>query len=339
MSETQKYSFDSKTLQFVEIEPTTRRRVVFRWVLFFLASIAAFFFYLWIYTSVLHLELPKTTLLKKANARWGARIELMDRQLDVYEDALTSLERRDEGVYRSIFGMDTVPKEERNSGFGGMNRYNYLAEADPAGALMAEVKRLDMLTKKAYVQSKSFDDVHSVAKRAGDMASCIPAVPPIVPNPDRFRISSPFGYRADPISGRGSRHEGNDFACKPGYPVYATGDGVVENVSFEIFGYGNAILINHGFGYKTRYAHLKFIQVSEGMKVKRGQNIGTVGNSGKSTGSHLHYEVLYRDAPVNPYNYFDISMPVDEYVSMVKSVETDVNPSYRYPTVNSVKKK
>jgi len=338
MQEAQKYSFDSKSLQYLEVEPAPRRKIAMRWVMLFLASIAAFFFYLWIYTSVLHLELPKTILLKKANAQWSSRIELMDRQLDVYEDALVSIERRDEGVYRSIFGMNGISSQDRNSGFGGINRYNYLAETDRSGALMSEVKRLDRLIKKAYVQSLSYDEVSSVAKRAGNMASCIPAVPPIVPDPDRFRLSSSFGYRADPISGRGARHEGNDFACKPGNPVYATGDGVVENVSFEIFGYGNAILINHGFGYKTRYAHLKFIQVSEGMKVKRGQNIGTVGNSGKSTGSHLHYEVLYRDSPVNPYNFFDLSMPVDEYVSMVKSVDTEINPSYKYPTLKSVKK-
>lgn len=115
-------------------------------------------------------------------------------------------------------------------------------------------------------------------------------------------------------------HTGFDFACKPGNPVYATGDGTVESVSFEFFGYGNSVLIDHGFGYKTRYAHLKMVYVSEGMKLKRGECIGETGNSGRSTGPHLHYEVMYRGRYVNPYNYFDMTMPLDEYSSMVSKV-------------------
>ena len=112
-------------------------------------------------------------------------------------------------------------------------------------------------------------------------------------------------------------HTGFDFACKPGNPVYATGDGVVESVSFELFGYGNSVIIDHGFGYKTRYAHLKTVLVGEGMKVRRGERIAESGNSGRSTGPHLHYEVMYRGKYVNPYNYFDMDMPLDEYRSMV----------------------
>ena len=114
-------------------------------------------------------------------------------------------------------------------------------------------------------------------------------------------------------------HKGVDFAMKPGNPVYSTGDGVVESVSFEFFGYGNSVLIDHGFGYKTRYAHLKSIGVVEGMKVKRGECIGQTGNSGKSSGPHLHYEVIHKDRPVNPYYFYDLDMTPEEYATMVQS--------------------
>mgnify|MGYP004678073941 FL=1 len=157
------------------------------------------------------------------------------------------------------------------------------------------------------------------------MASCIPAIPPVLPDKSKYRISSTFGYRSDPISGVSKMHTGFDFACKPGNPVYASGDGVVSSVSFDLFNYGNSVVIDHGFGYKTRYAHLKTIFVAEGMKLKRGECIGESGNSGKSTGPHLHYEVIYRGRFVNPVNYFDLEMPVEEYASMVKNTAKESN--------------
>ena len=193
---------------------------------------------------------------------------------------------------------------------------------------------MDVLTKKSYVQSKSFDEVAQLSKRAGDMASCIPAIPPINPDPSKYRLSSGFGYRTDPVYGRSARHTGVDFAMKPGNPIYSTGDGVVESVKFEFFGYGNQVVIDHGFGYKTRYAHMRNIGVVEGMKVKRGECIGESGNSGKSTGPHLHYEVIYKGSPVNPSNYYDLAITPEEYAEMVQntadlSEKLTLHPSHR----------
>jgi murein DD-endopeptidase MepM/ murein hydrolase activator NlpD len=190
---------------------------------------------------------------------------------------------------------------------------------DSDGLLKKTAVRLDVLTKKTYVQSRSFDEVAQLSKRAGDMAMCIPAIPPVNPDPSIYRLSSSFGYRSDPFTGRSKRHTGVDFAMKPGNPIYVTGDGVVESVKFEFFGYGNQVLIDHGFGYKTRYAHLKSVGVVEGMKVKRGECIGESGNSGRSSGPHLHYEVLYKGAPVNPANYFDLTITPEEYATMVQN--------------------
>ena len=204
-----------------------------------------------------------------------------------------------------------------------MNRYAFLDVLPENSILKRTTVRLDVLTKKSYVQSKSFDDVEALSKRAGEMASCIPAVMPILPDRSKYRLSSSFGYRSDPISGRTKMHTGFDFACKPGNPVYATGDGTVMTVSFDLFNYGNSVVIDHGFGYKTRYAHLKTVFVTEGMKLKRGECLGESGNTGKSTGPHLHYEVMYKGNYVNPVNYFDLDMPVNEYADMVHKVSEE----------------
>ena len=317
MSKFRKYSLNPDTLLY-ELREVSRRTIFAKATLVFLGSVALALLYFFLYTSVLGNESPKMAILKLENARWVSRMEVLNRRLDSYETTLKALETRNDDIYRSIFGMNEIPQELRESGFGGLNRYDYLADAQPGSPLRGTAERLDHLTKETYVQSKSFDEVATLSRRAGDMASCIPAIPPFSPEKGKYTLSSPFGYRSDPISGTTKYHDGQDFAMKPGTPVYTTGDGVVEYVKFSFTGYGNEILIDHGFGYKTRYAHMSVISVAEGMKLKRGDCIGESGNSGKSTGPHLHYEVLYRGDRVNPMNYLDMDMPVKEYAEMVR---------------------
>lgn len=333
MAKMKKYIFNPKTLSY-EVKKVSRRSQIMRSVALFAASLVLAVVYFWIYVSVLDCELPKTVLLKKENAEWCSRMEVMNRQLNKYDEALTALQMRDDDIYRSIFGMHEIPAEIRNAGFGGVNRYEHLEGVDQHGLLKKTMVKLDVLTKKSYVQSKSFDEVALLSKRAGDMASCIPAISPVVPDRKVYRLSSSFGFRSDPFSGRTKRHSGVDFALKPGNPIYATGDGVVESVKFEFFGYGNSVVINHGFGYKTRYAHLKSIGVVEGMKVKRGECIGESGNSGRSSGPHLHYEVIYKDRHVNPANYYDLTITPEEYSTMVQntadmSEKITLHPSHK----------
>ena len=333
MPKDRRYIFNKETLTY-EVVRQSRRSRVFKTLTLFAVSLLLAGFYFWIYVSVLGLEPPKTALLKKSNAEWSSRIEVLNRQLDQYNEDLTSLQMRDDDIYRSIFGMNEIPAAVRNAGFGGVNRYAHYDDIDYDGLLKRTAVRLDVLTKKSYVQSKSFDEVAQLSRRAGEMASCIPAIPPVNPDPKKYRLSSGFGYRRDPFTGRSKRHTGVDFALKPGNPVYSTGDGVVESVKFELFGYGNQIVIDHGFGYKTRYAHMKSIGVAEGMKVKRGECIGESGNSGKSTGPHLHYEVIYRGSPVNPSNYYDLTISPEEYATMVQntadmSEKLTLHPSHR----------
>ena len=333
MSAPKHYIFNSKTLSY-EVKTRSAKARVFKTLAMFAVSLGMAVLYFWIYSSVLGLESPKTVLLKKQSAQWEARAKVLNRQLDDYNDALTALQMRDDDIYRSLFGMNEIPAEVRNAGFGGVNRYAHYDDIDPDGVLKKTAVRIDVLTKKTYVQSKSFDEVAQLSRRAGEMASCIPAIPPMNPDTKKYRFSSSFGYRKDPFTGRSKRHTGVDFAMKPGFPIYATGDGVVESVKFELFGYGNQVVIDHGFGYKTRYAHLKSVGVGEGMKVKRGECIGLSGNSGRSSGPHLHYEVLYMGNHVNPANYFDLSITPEEYATMVQDIadaseRVTLHPSHR----------
>ncbi len=316
MSKFRRYRLNPETLLY-EIEKVPAKSRAIGMLTLVLASAALSAVCLLLVTSVFGVELPKTAMLRRTNAKWASRMSILNRRLDTYDAALEGLGIRDDEIYRNIFGMNDIPDEVRNAGFGGVNRYEFLDNMTGAAELKNTLVRLDVLTKKSYVQSKSYDEVEAVSGKAGDMASCIPAIPPVLPDESKYRVSSKFGYRTDPINGGSKMHTGFDFSCKPGNPVYATGDGVVETVRYELFGYGNSVLVDHGFGYKTRYAHLKSAYVTEGMKVRRGECIGESGNSGRSTGPHLHYEVMYKGKYVNPYNYFDLTMPLDEYKDLI----------------------
>lgn len=333
MSDFKKYIFNPETLLYDEqVKPSRRKRLMLS-LMWFVLSVAAALLYFWIYVDILGHQPPKTVLLQKQNAAWRSKIELLNTQMDVYDDVLEDLANRDDDIYRSIFGMNEVVPQLRNSGFSGANRYEEIDALDHTGLLSNSVRRMDVLLKKTYVQSRSYDDVSSLSKRMGDMASCIPAIPPMIPDKSKYRLSSSFGWRSDPKSGKRAFHEGVDFAMKPGLPIFATGDGVIEKVKFEFWGYGTNVIIDHGFGYKTRYAHLKGVNVVEGMEVKRGDQIGQSGNSGKSTGPHLHYEVLYKGRNMNPVNYYDLEVPLEEYMTMIKTADSTedfyIHPMHR----------
>ena len=187
MAKKKRYIFNPKTLIY-EVEKASRKSRILKSLAFFACSIGLATLYFWLYTSVLGLELPKTLLLKKANAELVSRTEVLNRQLDRYDNVLSTLQMRDDGIYRSIFGMNEIPSDVRNAGFGGVNRYAHYS----SGMLKNTAVRIDILTKKAYIQSKSFDEIAHLSKRAGDMASCIPAIPPITPDTRIYRLSSRF---------------------------------------------------------------------------------------------------------------------------------------------------
>lgn len=332
MSRFKTYQLNPETLLYEAAKVPGRQRVR-KYLLILLGSIAFAVLYFWLYTSVLGYDPPKTAILKKQNAEWISKMEIMNRDIDRYEAALGDLEMRNSDIYRSIFGMNQIPEDALASGMGGPERYAFMDGLGNSSVLKQTYIRLDRLMNATYVQSKSYDEVANQAKRVGDMASCIPAICPIVPDRRHYRMTSSFGYRVDPVYGGWRYHSGMDFAMKAGNPIYATGDGVVESVDFMFYGYGNQVVINHGFGYKTRYAHMSKVFVVEGMKIKRGECIGQVGNSGKTTGPHLHYEVLYRGSNVNPANFLDLDIPLGEYKAMLVKTEgeseANLRPTFR----------
>ena len=282
----------------------------------FLLSVAAFAGYYLLYTQYFGLETPKTILLKQRHVQLNSKYELLERKFDQNGEILAELQMRDNNIYRPIFGMEELSQDVREAGFGGVNRYAHLEAVSNSAVLLDAVKRMDVVYKKAYVQSKSYDEVAMLAKRAGDMASCVPALSPVAL--EKVRLSSLFGYRKDPFSGASRMHQGVDLSGNRGEPIYAAGSGKVVEVRNSFFGYGREVVIDHGFGYKTRYAHLHRMFVKVGDEVQRGDQIATMGNTGKSKGVHLHYEVIYRDRRVNPLNYYNQEIVGEEYMAMVK---------------------
>ena len=297
------FVLNRKTLNY-ETARLPRWRAFLRFTVTAVAAAAIVAAACWLWFVKLGKDLPKTALLKRQNDGWQARMEVMSHKLDVYEGELGHVEARNNEVYRSIFGLDPIVDTLRS-------------DSSAVNRMQAIDSRLDVVQGRIDRQAEGLGEVALVAKNAGDMVSCIPAVPPILPNKKYYHLSSSFGVRTDPVYGGIARHMGMDFAAKTGYPVYTTGDGTVEKVDFKFRGYGNEVVVDHGFGYKTRYAHLSSVDVGVGQTVHRGDKIGEVGKSGKATGPHLHYEVIYRSSPVNPIGYMDLSMPVEEYQAMI----------------------
>lgn len=277
--------------------------------------------------SVFEIELPKTALLRNRSANWHSKMEILENRLNRYEDILRVIEDRDNDVYRSIFGMGNIGFDER-----------ILFDETGSAQLDSANRHIMSMSRRAYTQSKSLDDVSRQVQNVGDLVSHIPAVPPLCPEAGKVRISSSFGVRTDPVYGGTEYHQGQDFAAPKGYPVYATGAGVVKYVKHQFYGYGNEIVIDHGFGYCTRYAHLSIIHVTDGMEVKRGDQIGEVGSTGKSTGSHLHYEVEYMGRRVNPMNYMDYSMDIPEFKSMVEKRKAEKREAQHISTSDILKR-
>ena len=311
----EKYIFNQQT-QSYEIDRRSVRAAFYKAGGILLGGLALFLLYFFVFTRTLGLDTPKTLLLERQNRILTEQLALLDGRIDADDQQLQELALRDNLVYRPVFGMEEVPAARREAGLGGEDRYAAFLGLAHQDLMAASAARVDGLMRKSYVQSVSFDEVKVYSSRAGDMASCIPSIYPV--NPKNVQITSPFGARFHPIRQTIVFHEGIDLAGPAGQPVYATGDGVVESTEVNFSGYGNVIVIDHGFGYKTRYAHLKEIKVTQGQVVIRGDRIGTLGSSGLSTGPHLHYEVIYRGTQINPWNFLNPDVTPEEYNKLVR---------------------
>ena len=260
---------------------------------------------------------PKELMLKRENKQYAMQLELMNSRIDQLSKVLGDIEERDDNIYRTIFEAEPVPIEERKAGIGGSERYMNLKGYENTKLITETAQKIDQLSRELYVQSKSFDEVYKLAKNKAKMLASIPGIQPIS-NKDLTRIASGFGYRIHPIYKTLRMHEGIDFTAPVGTPIYATGDGKVERLKGNMGGYGNVVVINHGYGYETLYAHLSKVIVRPGHTVKRGEIIGYVGNTGRSTGPHLHYEVRKNQKPINPIHFFYQDLTPEEYEKVIE---------------------
>lgn len=263
------------------------------------------------------LDSPKERMLVRELEQYELQYKILNDRLERVQAVVADLQDRDDNIYRVIFESEPIPSSIRKAGFGGANRYEKLEGYKNTEIIKNTTKKLDMIASQLYVQSKSYDEVFNLAKRKDEMLASIPAIQP-VSNMDLRRIGSYYGYRTDPFYKVTKFHEGIDFTASVGTEIYSTGDGTVSKIERTRGGYGNCIIINHGFGYQTLYAHLSKIEVKRGDKVKRGQVIGRVGNTGKSTAPHLHYEVHKNNKSVDPINYFFNDITPEEYELMIE---------------------
>ena len=283
-------------------------------------GVAIFLLYMVLADNVFHIPSVKKVVLVNQNNQLIDKIDYITQRSLLQQERLSELEMRDNRVYRPIFGMDELPADVRSAGYAASGRYAAYDDFINSDFLKATARNQDVIETRAYLQSLSYDDIEKVSMRIEDMAKCIPSLFPVCPGPG-ITITSPFGYRLHPIAGYVIFHSGTDIAGPRGAPVYVSADGVVADVKFNFHGYGNMVDIDHGFGYTTRYGHLQGANVEPGQQVKRGDQIGTLGSSGRATGPHLHYEVLYKTRQVNPWNYFDKNIPPKVYMTMVTPAE------------------
>ena len=313
-----KYKYNYTTLKFEEI--TRNRRFILGKALFFLlilsvvACIDVFLLY--------KIGSPKEITLSHKSEKLNELIEVINNQLDSVSAILSNNQFKDDNLYRIILEIDTIPKSIRDAGIGGSRKYRNLNDLNKAGLVIDVAQKIDKLYRQIDIQTRSFEYLVEMADENQKKIACIPSIQPVSVKDLTF-ISSYFGVRIDPFSKYQKPHYGLDFVAPMGTKIYATGDGIVTLSKYSRKGYGNEIIIDHNFGYNSRYAHLDKILIKEGQKVKRGQLIGLLGNTGRSTGPHLHYEIRYNNQPINPIYYYADEISEQEYERMIKQKKVD----------------
>lgn len=288
---------------------------------------AAFGFLLGVVLLVIGLQVmesPRERKMQREIQQYKRQISRLNARMDNASEVLADLEQRDGAVYRTIFDVAPIKDSVRRNGLKGVDRHKELDGYECTELLEKTTCRLDTLTKRLYVQSKSLDAVYEMARTKHERLASMPAIMPIAKN--RCKVVSGFGYRYHPILHYRRMHTGIDLTARKGTPIYATGDGVVKvagkNVS-DFSGYGVVCVIDHGYGMQTLYAHMSGLKVKNGQRVKRGEMIGTVGSTGLSQGSHLHYEVIQNGQKVNPVYYFFNDLTPDEYEQVIEAAKEE----------------
>jgi murein DD-endopeptidase MepM/ murein hydrolase activator NlpD len=309
-----KYKFDPDSLSFDKIRLGIKA-LLLRILAYFIGSLIFALIYWIIFASFF--DSPKEKAIKREVEQMTIQYDLIHREMSNVENVLEDLQKTDDNLYRTIFEAEPIPSEQREGGIGGVNRYEALEGYNNSNLVIETATRLDKIRKKVYVQSKSYDELIKMAENKGDMLKSVPAIIPIS-NKDLTRTASGFGWRIHPYYKISKFHYGMDFTAPAGTDVYATGNGIVVDVSSSQRGLGKHITIDHGFGYTSTYAHLSNFNVRVGQRVQRGDIIGYVGSTGMSVANHLHYEIKLNGINVDPVNYYFEDLSSAEYEKMIE---------------------
>ena len=310
-----KYYYDTETCKYERIK-------VSKWDIF-LNSLGIFTLSLVLAVVILfisstYFESPQVSMLKKENSELLMYYNDMQKDIDRMENMVSSLQERDDNIYRVIFEADPIPSTIRQAGVGGTDRYRALREEkiEREELVINTFEDIDKLKKQMYIQTKSYDDILEMARNKVEMLAAIPSIQPI-PNKDLKRLASGYGMRMHPILKYPRMHAGCDFSAPQGTPIYATGNGKISKARRQGDA-GNTVVIDHGFGYKTKYFHMSGFAVKEGQKVKRGEIIGFVGNTGLSAAPHCHYEVWKDNKHIDPVNFFYNDVTDEEFDKLLE---------------------
>ncbi len=316
MSQKTFYKYNPVTEQYERVYPSRRERM-WTWVRQFfggmLVGIAIFFAAYYI------VDFPREKSLRAEKDRIESQLDMLSHRADEAISVMEDIAARDNNFYRVVLNADPMSDGARYAGLERQRNFDALDSISDHVLVKNVTEKLDRLDNMVYSQIKSFNFLREQASTMADRISHIPAIQPIASKYLKV-MASGYGYRQDPIYGTTKFHEGMDFSADIGTPVYATGNGTVVRAGWES-GYGNLVEIDHGFNYITRYAHLSKINVTKGQQTKRGDKIGELGNTGKSTGPHLHYEVRLRGVPQNPVNYYFMDLTPEQYDDMIRQAE------------------
>lgn len=319
-----KYRFNTKSLTYEKVRVTFRERF---WYLMGYFATGLVFATITIVLAQKFLPSPNEKRKIREIQALQIQYEVLQNKMSKMELVLSDLQDRDDNIYRTIFETEPLPKSIRYGSFGGSPMHKEFDSYENGELIQSASERLDRLSKQLYVQSKSFDEVVKLAKNKEKMIASIPAIMPINQSDLAHAVTSGFGWRTHPIYKTLEFHPGMDFSAEQGTPIYATGDGYIERADNLAQGYGNHVVINHDFGYRSLYAHMSRMAVKVGMKIKRGQLIGYVGSTGLSTAPHIHYEVIRNGGKVNPINYYYNDLSPEQYQLLVE-ISNKVSQSF-----------
>ena len=308
-----KFRFNPKTLAMEQVEHGLRY-----WLrqtgIYILGGIVLGMVFLYLF--LLYFPSPREKQLLREKAALASQLEALNLQVDQMQVVMSDLQQRDDNLYRVLFGAEPIPLSIRQGAQRKISYYEQIAQMTN-NQLSADLSlKVDILEKELYVQAKSYEEVVEMAKNQEIRMENIPAIQPVL-NKDLTRVASGYGMRIDPVYHVRKFHQGMDFTAPTGTEVFATGNAKVSFVGWKQ-GYGNTVILDHGFGYQTLYAHLFKALVRKGQKVRRSDIIALVGNTGKSTGPHLHYEVRLHGKPVDPRNYYFYDLSPEEYDEMIQ---------------------